>query len=129
MLYKSFPGLQHFGCEGGEYTVSSKITDATSGSCLVKTSGTYSCEKDTDHASYGFDVLFNSPVILQPKETYKIISKINGPGSRYGEQGLRFFQTAGVGFTIQLTLEMGPMRQEASFQACFSIFLVNHIFY
>ena len=93
-------GVQHFGCEGGEYTVSTKITNVTRGSSQVKTSGTYSCEKDRDHAYYGFDVLFNSPVILEPGNTYKIISNIKGPQSWYGEQGKVVVETAGVGFTI-----------------------------
>ena len=93
-------GVQHFGCEGGEYTVSMEITDTKSGSSLAKTSGTYSCEKDMDHAYYGFDVLFNSPVVLEPENTYKIISVIKGPRSWYGEKGKQEIETAGVGFTI-----------------------------
>ncbi|XP_068672260.1 BTB/POZ domain-containing protein 2-like [Montipora capricornis] len=93
-------GVQHFGCEGGEYTVATEITDVTRGSSQVKRSGTYSCKKDMDHAYYGFDVLFNSPVILEPGNTYKIISNIKGPQSWYGQQGKVVFETAGVGFTI-----------------------------
>ncbi|XP_068672194.1 BTB/POZ domain-containing protein 2-like isoform X2 [Montipora foliosa] len=96
----SLLGVQHFGCEGGEYTVSTEVTDVTHGSSLVKTSGTYSCEKDMDHAYYGFDVLFNSPVILEPGNTYKFISNIQGPEPWCGEQGKVVFETAGVGFTI-----------------------------
>ena len=96
----SLLGVQHFGCEGGEYTVSTEITDVRRGSSQVKTSGTYSCEKDMDHAFYGFDVLFNSPVILEPGNTYKIISNIKGPLSWFGQQGKVVFETAGVGFTI-----------------------------
>ena len=96
----SLLGVQHFGCEGGEYTVSTEVTDVTHGSSLVKTCGTYSCEKDMDHAYYGFDVLFNSAVILEPGNTYKIISGIKGPESWCGEQGKVVFETAGVGFTI-----------------------------
>ena len=96
----SLLGVQHFGSEGGEYTVSMEITDTKSGSSLAKTSGTYTCEKDMDHAYYGFDVLFNSPVILEPENTYKIISAIKGPTSLGGLNGKIFFGTAGVGFTI-----------------------------
>ncbi|XP_068713330.1 BTB/POZ domain-containing protein 2-like [Montipora foliosa] len=96
----SLLGVQHFGSEGAEYTVSTEITDTKSGSSLAKTSGTYSCEKDMDHAYYGFDVLFNSPVVLEPENTYKIISVVKGPNSMYGVNGKIFFETAGVGFTI-----------------------------
>ena len=96
----SLLGVQHFGSEGGEYTVSMEITDKESGSSLGKASGTYSCEKDMNHAYYGFDVLFDPPIILEPENTYKIISNIEGPGSWYGEKGIKKFETAGVGFTI-----------------------------
>ncbi|XP_068759594.1 BTB/POZ domain-containing protein 6-like [Montipora capricornis] len=96
----SLLGVQHFGSEGGEYTASTEITDTKSGSSLAKTSGTYSCEKDMDHANYVFDILFNSPVVLEPETTYKIISAIKGPNSMRGENGKEFFETAGVGFTI-----------------------------
>ena len=99
----SLLGVQHFGCEGGEYKVSSEVTDVTRGSSQVKTSGTYSCEKDMDYAYYGFDVLFTSPVILEPGNTYKIISNIEGPESWYGEQGRVVFETAGVGFTVSMS--------------------------
>ncbi|XP_068672291.1 BTB/POZ domain-containing protein 2-like [Montipora foliosa] len=102
----SLLGVQHFGCEGGEYTVSTEITGVTRGSSQVKTSGTYSCEKDMDHAYYGFDVFFNPPVILEPGNTYKIISNINGPRSWCGQQGKAFSETAGVAFTI--TRSSGP---------------------
>ena len=96
----SLMGVQHFGCEGGEYIVSTEITDATSGSSLAQTTGTYSCEKDMDYAYYGFDVLLNSFLNLEPGKTYKFISNIKGPRSWYGDEGNNKFQTAGVGFTI-----------------------------
>ena len=96
----SLLGVQHFGCEGVFYTVCTEVIDVTSGSSRGKTSGTYSCEKDMDHAYYGFDVLLNSPVILEPGNTYKIISNIEGSQSWYGEGGKIFFETAGIGFTI-----------------------------
>ncbi|XP_068672353.1 BTB/POZ domain-containing protein 6-like [Montipora foliosa] len=96
----SLTGVQHFGCESGEYIVSMEITDATSGSSLAQTTGAYSCEKDMDYAYYGFDVLLKSLLNLEPGKTYKIISNIKGPQSWYGNEGKTFCQTAGVGFTI-----------------------------
>ncbi|XP_068761423.1 BTB/POZ domain-containing protein 6-B-like [Montipora capricornis] len=96
----SLLGVQHFGCEGGEYIVSTEISDARSGASLVKISGTYSCEKDIDHPYYGFDVLFNSRVNLEPGNLYRISSSIKGPRSWYGVKGKIFFETAGVGFTV-----------------------------
>ena len=96
----SLLGVQHFGCEGGEYIVSTEISDVTRGASQVKISGTYSCEKDIDHPYYGFDVLFNSRVNLEPGNLYRISSSIKGPRSWYGEEGKIFFETAGVGFTV-----------------------------
>ncbi|XP_015777436.1 PREDICTED: BTB/POZ domain-containing protein 6-like [Acropora digitifera] len=80
-------GIQHFGREGCEYKVSMEIKDATTDLSLVKKSATYSSEKDLDHIYYGFDVLFNTPVILESGKRYKISSIITGPQSWYGEQG------------------------------------------
>ena len=97
----SLLGVQHFGCEGGEYIVSTEISDVTRGASQVKISGTYSCEKDIDHPYYGFDVLFNSRVNLEPGNLYKISSSIKGPPSWYGEEGKIFFETAGVRFTVR----------------------------
>ena len=91
-------GVQHFGREGCEYTVSMEIKDTTS--TLVRKSGTYSSEKDLDHICYGFDVLFDNPVILQSGRSYKIISEINGPPSWYGEGGQTLVNFAGINFTI-----------------------------
>ncbi|XP_068753443.1 BTB/POZ domain-containing protein 2-like [Montipora capricornis] len=121
----SLLGVQHFGCEGGKYTVSTEVTDVTRCSSQVKTSGTYSCEKDMDHAYYGFDVLFNSPVILEPGNTYKIISNIKGPPSWYGQQGRVFFETAGVGFRISKSHGSNNGTEETSGQ--FPSFLVHYL--
>ena len=78
-------GVQHFGSEGGKYTVSLEVKDARNDSCLAKQSGSYTSEKDNVHAYYGFDVLFNQPVNLEGGKTYKIVSFIEGPASCYGE--------------------------------------------
>ena len=56
-------GVQHFGYEGCEYTVSMEIKDATSNLSLAKKSGTYCSEKDSDGIYYGFDVLIDTPVV------------------------------------------------------------------
>ena len=56
-------GVQHFGCEGCEYSVSMEINDASNELSLAKKSGTYCSEKDSDGIYYGFDVLIDSPVI------------------------------------------------------------------
>ena len=93
-------GVQHFGREGCEYTVSMEIEDTTSNLFLVKKSGTYSSEKDLGHIYYGFDVLFDTPVILESGKIYKIRSKINGPLSWYGKQGQTLVNFEGINFTF-----------------------------
>ena len=49
-------GVQHFGSEGGSYTVSTEVKDATDGSSLVKQSGSYASEKDKSCSYHGFSV-------------------------------------------------------------------------
>ena len=93
-------GVQHFGREGCEYTVSMEIKDATSNLSLAKKCGTYSSEKDLDHIYYGFDVLFDPPVNLESGKRYEISSKIIGPSSWYGEGGQTLLTFAGINFTI-----------------------------
>ena len=82
-------GVQHFGRDGGEYTVSLEVRDAQTGFLLVQQSGSYISEKDDAHALiyYGFDVEFDNPVCLETNRTYEITSRINGPLSFFGEVG------------------------------------------
>ena len=93
-------GVQLFGREGCEYTVSMEIKDTTSNLFLVKKSGTYSSEKDLDHIYYGFDVLFDTPVILESGKRYEISSTINGPSSWYSEAGQALFNFDRINFRI-----------------------------
>ena len=96
-------GVQHFGRQGGIYAVSIEIKDATSGSSLVKQSGSYSSEEYKIHDYYGyfgFDVMFNHPVNLEGDKTYKIVSLIEGLDSWYGEEGEASVEFRGVRFTF-----------------------------
>ena len=76
-------GVQHFGSEGGIYTVSLEVRrkDGAIGDSLVKQTGTYSSEKDETNGYYGFDVMFDHPVSLERGKTYEIVSLIKGPSS------------------------------------------------
>ena len=75
-------GVQHFGSESGEYTVSLEVKDvANSGFSLVKLTGTYSSEKDETNGYYGFDVMFDHPVCLEQGKKYEIVSLIKGLSS------------------------------------------------
>ena len=93
-------GVQHFGREGCEYTVSMEIKEATSNLSLVKKSGTYSSEKDLNQIYYGFDVLFDTPVILESGKKYEISSMISGPQSWYGEEGQTCVNFEGINFSF-----------------------------
>ena len=93
-------GVQQFGREGCEYTVSMEIKDAATNLSMVKKSGTYSSEKDLHHIYYGFDVLFDTPVILESGKRYEISSMISGPRSWSGKQGQTSVNFEGINFTF-----------------------------
>jgi len=94
-------GVQHFGSEGGEYTVSAEVKDVANNSSLVKQSGSYSSEKDKTYPYYGFDVLFNPTVSLEGDKTYEIVSLIKGTVSWYGEEGKTSVECREVQFTFE----------------------------
>ena len=94
-------GVQHFGSDGGNYTVSIEVEDITDGSFLVKQSGSYASEKDKTCSYYGFSVLFDRPVGLVENKEYKLESDITGPKSWYGTGGQTSVECQGVVFTFR----------------------------
>ncbi|XP_044184489.1 BTB/POZ domain-containing protein 6-like [Acropora millepora] len=117
-------GVQHFGREGCVYTVSMEIKDATTNLSLVKKSGTYCSEKDLDHIYYGFDVVFDTPVILQSGKRYEISSRISGPTSWYGKKGETRVNFEGLNFTFSAHDSRGNGTSEREGQ--FPVFLLIH---
>ena len=93
-------GVQHFGSEGGKYTVSLEVKDVANGFSLVKLTGTYSSKKDEANGYYGFDVMFDHPVCLEQGKTYKIESLINGPPSWRVIKGKNSNQVEGIQFSF-----------------------------
>jgi len=93
-------GVQHFGSEGGEYTVTTEVKDTTDGSSLVRQSGVYFSVKDETDSYYGFDVQFDRPVCLEKSKLYKLVSLISGPLSWYVEGGETSVESQGVRFTF-----------------------------
>ncbi|XP_078376531.1 BTB/POZ domain-containing protein 6-like [Oculina patagonica] len=77
-------GVQHFGSEGGEYTVQAEVKDTTDGSSMIKHSGVFSSVKQETDTYYSFDVLFDHPVCLEKGRKYNIDALISGPRSWYG---------------------------------------------
>ncbi|KAL9956927.1 hypothetical protein ACROYT_G038488 [Oculina patagonica] len=93
-------GVQHYGCEGGKYTVSTELKDIINDSSLVKQSGTYVSEEDDINDYHGFDVFFNRPVCLEENKKYKLVSIFEGPVSWSGKQGQKTVECEGVQFTF-----------------------------
>ena len=117
-------GVQHFGCNGCEYTVSMKIKDATSNLSLAKKSGTYCSEKDSDGIYYGFDVLIDTPVILKSGKRYEIRSMISGPPSWYGQDGQTRVNFEGINFTFSRSAS--PVYGTSETEGQFPVFLCTH---
>ena len=93
-------GVQHFGSEGGNYTVSLEVKDAVRGLSLVKQTGTYSSEIDETNSYYRFDVTFNRPVYLEKDKPYEVVSVIAGPSSWRVGAGKNPVAVQGVQFSF-----------------------------
>ena len=93
-------GVQHFGSEGGNYTVSLEVKDALSGLSLAKQTGTHSSEKDETNRYYGFVVKFNRPVYLEQDKPYEVVSLIKGPLSWRVGAGKNPVAVQGVQFSF-----------------------------
>ena len=93
-------GVQHFGSEGGKYTVSLAVKDVANGFSLVNQSGTYSSEKDETNGYYGFDVMFDQPICLEVDKAYEIVSLIRGPLSWYVAKGKESDEIQGIQFSL-----------------------------
>ena len=93
-------GVQHFGSEGGNYTVSLEVKDAVSGLSLAKQTGTHSSEKDETNRYHGFVVKFNRPVYLEQDKPYEVVSLIEGPSSWRVGAGKNPVTVQGVQFSF-----------------------------
>ena len=95
-------GVEHFGHEGGTYTVRTQLIDTVSGSCVANKSGVYSSEKKhQEFTNYcGFTVLFDDAVPLKQNNCYEVVSLINGETSWCGNQGKKTVECRGVIFTF-----------------------------
>ena len=98
-------GVEHFGCEGGTYTVKTQLIDTVSGSCVANKSGVYSSEEKHQEVTnyYGFTVLFDDAVPVKQNNCYEVVSLVNGDSSWYGEKGKSIVECFGVTFTFHFT--------------------------
>ena len=95
-------GVDHFGCEGGAYSVRTQLIDTVSGSCVASKSGVYSSEEKHQEITiyYGFTVLFDDSVLVKKNNCYEVVSLINGNASRSGDKGRSTVECFGVTFTF-----------------------------
>ena len=93
-------GIQHFGSEGHEYTVSTEVKDTTNNFTLVKKTGSYSSLKDDKLGYYGFTVCFDPPLCLHESKRSVVRSLIRGPPSWYGERGNTSLECGQVQFNF-----------------------------
>ena len=93
-------GIQHFGREGYQYTVSTEVRDTTNGFSLVKKTGSHTSEKDETHGYFGFTVCFDPPLQLHEGKGYEVQSVIQGPLSWYGQQGKPSLECGQVKFNF-----------------------------
>ena len=93
-------GIQHFGSDGGEHTVSTEVKDTATSLTVVKRSGTFTSKKETNNNYYGFFVSFGNLVCLDTNKQYTLESLINGPESWYGTDGRTSVEAGGVQFTF-----------------------------
>ena len=101
-------GVQHFGSEGRNLTVSLEVKDAITGFSLAQKSGSYFSVKDDTHAFYGFDVKFDNPVCLESNRTYEIISYIQGHESDWcGEGGEKSVDSEEILFSFSNSAASG----------------------
>ena len=100
-------GVEHFGREGGTYTVRTQLIDTVSGSCVASKSGVYSSEEKHQEVTnyYGFTVLFDDAVPVKQNNCYEVVSLVNGDSSWYGNVGKSTVKCFGVTFTFHNTEE------------------------
>ena len=93
-------GVEHFGSD-----IDTDIVDHMGNTLLVSRAGNYASEKSDTRAYYGFDVLFDRPVILEANKEYKVKSLIKGPPSWSGKNGQTPVECQGVQFTSRCSTD------------------------
>ena len=97
-------GIRMFGSENSDYCVMLKIRNTLFPEVVsVTKSGTFSSVRIQTRILpvihyYGFDVLFDSPVVLRKGFRYCVEARIEGPGSQHGFDGACEVQCHGVNF-------------------------------
>lgn len=95
-------GVRLFGSRGFSYDVSLKLSLLVEGNCrdqeLHSVDGSYETEAEKTNGYFGFDIIFDDLVQLQPNVQYHISALISGVSSWYGSGGLSVVECDGSCF-------------------------------
>ena len=91
-----------FGSENNSYKVTLEVKNADNNTTMVSKSGTYPSNilPSKRHRYYGYEVLFDSAVLLKKNIRYNIEAFIAGPPYEKGEKGFDTVKESGVTFTF-----------------------------
>ena len=91
-----------FGSENNSYKVTLQVKNADNNSTIVSKSGTYPSNilPSKRHRYHGYEVLFDSAVLLKKNIRYNIEAFIAGPTSERGEKGFDTVKKSDVTFTF-----------------------------
>ena len=95
-------GISLFGSENNSYKVTLEVKKAYNNTTIVSKSGTYPSNilPSKRHRYYGYEVLFDSAVLLKKNIRYDIEAFITGPTSERGEKGFDTVKESDVTFTF-----------------------------
>ena len=95
-------GISLFGSENNSYEVTLEVKNADNNTTMVSKSGTYPSNilPSKRHRYHGYEVLFDSAVLLKKNIRYDIEAFITGPTSERGEKGFDTVKESDVTFTF-----------------------------
>ena len=95
-------GISLFGSENNSYEVTLEVKNADNNTTMVSKSGTYPSNilPSKRHRYHGYEVLFDSAVLLKKNIRYDIEAFITGPSSERGEKGFDTVKESDVTFTF-----------------------------
>ena len=95
-------GISLFGSENNSYKVTLEVKNAVNNTTIVSKSGTYPSNilPSKRHRYHGYEVLFDSAVLLKKNIRYNIEAFITGPTSEIGDKGFDTVKESDVTFTF-----------------------------
>ena len=103
-------GVRLFGSRGFSYMVSLELSLLVVGNCqdqvLYSVDGSYETEAEKTNRYFGFDIIFDDLVQLQPNVQYHISALISGVSSWHGSCGMSVVECDGVCF--RFTSQFSP---------------------